>query len=226
MGGPAFLTLSLHCPMLPEMKNDLKHVYWLGGAPCCGKSSVARILAERLGWQHYCCDDHFDAHVERGRRDRCAALARVAEMSWDEIFMRPVAEQLRHMVEIHREEFTFVLEDLQAIPSDVPIVAEGCVLMPEIVDPLVGDSTRALWMAPTESFLRKHYRQRGDWVGQVLSQCAQPEAAFENWQARDAAFAEYVAVEASQRKLACLVVDDEQSIDRVAEQIVRLWGLA
>ncbi len=206
------------------MKNKLKHVYWLGGAPCCGKSSVAKILAERLGWQNFCCDDHFDAHLERGQENPGSALARTAEMSWDDIFMRPIKDQLRHMIDIHREEFAFVLEELRAMSTDTPIIAEGCVLMPELVTPLVSDSTSALWMVATETFLRKSYRQRGGWVDEVLASCSRPGAAFENWQTRDAAFAGYIAAEAKQSALTCLVVDGRQSIDALAQQIAGLWG--
>src|ERR671925_602693 len=41
----------------------LAHVLWLGGASDSGKSTVARLLAERHRWQIYPCDFHEHKHL-------------------------------------------------------------------------------------------------------------------------------------------------------------------
>ncbi len=43
----------------------LQHVYWIGGSPCCGKSSIARILDERHCLHLHTCDDAFLRHARR-----------------------------------------------------------------------------------------------------------------------------------------------------------------
>ena len=44
----------------------MKNTMWIGGSPCCGKSSVAEILRDRFGLNYYKCDDHFDRHLQQG----------------------------------------------------------------------------------------------------------------------------------------------------------------
>src|SRR4051794_31012591 len=46
---------------------DLKHVFWLGGSSCAGKTSIARLLAAAHGLLVYSCDDAFEAHRRRAR---------------------------------------------------------------------------------------------------------------------------------------------------------------
>jgi len=38
-------------------QRSLRHVYWLGGAPCAGKSTVAGILADQFRLAIYHTDD-------------------------------------------------------------------------------------------------------------------------------------------------------------------------
>ena len=45
----------------------MSDVVWLGGGTCCSKTTVARVLADRLGRQLYSCDDQFDRHVRQAR---------------------------------------------------------------------------------------------------------------------------------------------------------------
>ena len=44
---------------------SLAHVYWIGGSPCAGKSTVADMLGERYGVHVYHVDDHAEDHSAR-----------------------------------------------------------------------------------------------------------------------------------------------------------------
>lgn len=41
--------------MLDGMKT-----YWIGGSPCCGKSTISEMLIKEFGFDMYKCDDHLD----------------------------------------------------------------------------------------------------------------------------------------------------------------------
>ena len=42
---------------LEAAREDFRHVYWIGGSGCAGKSTVTEILAERYGLATYHQDD-------------------------------------------------------------------------------------------------------------------------------------------------------------------------
>jgi hypothetical protein len=97
--------------------------------------------------------------------------------------------------------------------------------MPEFVALLPIDHGKMIRMVPTEGFQRTHYGQR-NWRHDVLSACSDPNRGWENWMARDAAFASEVARQAHASSLELVIVDGSRSIDD-NEAIVRaLFGLA
>ena len=108
-----------------------------------------------------------------------------------------------------------IAADLRALPRDRPTIAEGTALLPELVAQ-VADLRRALWLVPSPAFQRERYPLRGEWVQAVLSQCSDPAQAFENWMARDIAYAQEAAAQAARLGARVIVVDGSQSLDQVA----------
>ena len=80
----------------PRTIQDLAHVFWMGGSPCSGKSSITELLSERTKLQYYSCDDAFTEHGKRVTALKQPAFHEVLHMTWDEIWMRPVEVQSRH----------------------------------------------------------------------------------------------------------------------------------
>lgn len=209
------------------MQQRLQHVYWIGGSPCSGKSSIADQLAVRHGWQVYHCDQSFDVHVERATPERQPWLGRVRTLVWDDFWMRPQDVQLRNVIEGYAEEFPMILDDLLALSVDRPIVAEGTALLPELVSEVLTVPRQAIWIVPTADFQREYYPRRGAWVQAVLDQCRQPEQALHNWMNRDIATAEHVLREAAARGFPVIVVDGSRSIEdnrRLVERHFGLWA--
>jgi hypothetical protein len=199
-----------------QIRHQLAHVYWIGGSPCSGKSSIVAWLAERHAFTAYNCDDAFGQHGERATPRAQPALHRVTRMTWDAIWMRPVETLLADVIAVLSEEFPMVLDDLLALPSTEPVIAEGAALMPSLVHGLLLDPRRAIWVIPSEAFQRAAYPRRGAWVQEVLRQCTAPERAFQNWMDRDVAFARQIAAEATSRDLAVLTVDGQRTVEQNA----------
>lgn len=42
--------------------NILDNIYWIGGSPCAGKTSISEMLVEKYGFTLYRCDDYLDKH--------------------------------------------------------------------------------------------------------------------------------------------------------------------
>lgn len=209
------------------MTTPLPSLYWIGGSPCAGKTTIASRLAEQRGWTLYNCDDAFYRHLQIITPADQPAYYRVTHLDCEDLWInRPVAQQVAEELEIYREEFPLILADLAHLPADRPILAEGAALLPELVAPLLGlDSRRladsppdpiaprrAVWIVPSEAFQRRHYSQR-EWWPSVVRNCSDPALAFDNWMARDAAFARTVRAQAEQRGLPVLVVDGRASLE-------------
>jgi 2-phosphoglycerate kinase len=206
------------------LRDRLSHVLWVGGSPCAGKSTIARILAQEHSIQAYSCDDAYEGHLKRARLDEQPIMSRAAGKSWDEVWMYPVEFLVERELAFYREEFEMVLEDLLAMPDSPPILAEGGALLPECVSTLLSTASQAIWVVPTEEFQRREYSRR-DWVKDILSQCRDPEQAWENWMGRDAEFARTVARDAEESGLRVLRVDGSAPLRSNASTIAAYFGL-
>jgi hypothetical protein len=108
----------------------LDHVLWIGGMGGIGKTTAARSIARRYDLQLYSVDAH--THEHRAR------LPPEPERSLDEIWVESAPEELaRWFNDVARQHFPLIVSDLNAFPQDVPVIAEGPQLLPELVAPLV-----------------------------------------------------------------------------------------
>ncbi len=58
------------------------HVYWIGGSPAAGKSTIARRLAERYGLRLYVTDDVMREHAGRCTAVEAPFLERFRRWTW------------------------------------------------------------------------------------------------------------------------------------------------
>jgi hypothetical protein len=190
-----------------------QHVFWIGGSPCSGKSSIAANLANKYNLQYYPCDNAYEKHLQIGVRSRIPLFISLATMTWDEIWMHPVGTLLADEIEFYEYEFKMILNDLLALPDTQPVIAEGASLLPALVADIVCLPHKAIWIVATDAFQRRIYPQRGNWVQSILSQCSDPQQAFQNWMNRDSAFARWIEKETARLGLDCLQVDEKTSIE-------------
>jgi hypothetical protein len=208
-----------------ELRRRLSHVYWIGGSPCSGKSSIVERLSARHAFHSYRADDAFPAHMAQATASAQPHLYRIARMNWDEIWGRPVEVLLQDEIAAYREEWDMIVDDLLALPDELPVIAESAALLPERVQGVLSERRRAIWIVPTEAFQRETYSQRGEWVGEILARCTRPEQSFENWMARDAAYARWVSRQAGRLGLRVLTVSGERCIDENAAIVEAHFGL-
>lgn len=210
--------------MLQPKAGHLSHVYWIGGSPCAGKSTIAQTLAERYRLHYYQCDSWFEIHQQHAHPARQPFLHRLARMACDEIWLPPVAEQVARVQAIYTEEFAMILTDLQALPCTRPILAEGAALLPACVLPHLAEQCHAIWLTPTSAFQRFHYAQR-PWIHDVVRNCSDPAQAFENWMARDEAYAHWINQQTAALGLSLIQVDGQQTISDLMEDVANQFGL-
>jgi 2-phosphoglycerate kinase len=202
----------------------LKNVFWIGGSPCAGKSSISDFLAGRFGLDVYRVDEAFENHVRRFNTEQQPALVNWCRASWNERWMQPVESLVREVITCYREHFTLILEDVRALPKDKPLLIEGTALLPKEVLQAQADRKRAVWVIPTAEFQMEQYAKR-EWARQIVAQCDDSHTAFENWMERDIKFARWVRAEAEALGCKVIIVDGRRSIEETALEIAGYFGL-
>jgi 2-phosphoglycerate kinase len=203
----------------------LQRALWIGGGQWAGKSTVAGILAERHGLTHY----HYDYHDARGHLDRRIAQ-RVrrgecpAEPDAEDMWIRSAVEQaVDQALKIFVERFEYVQDDLRALVSPYPIIADGWGLRPELVAPLMSSARRMVVMVPTEEF-RQHQLRELSRAGALRLNVGDPRLAQRNRMARDRLIAEDAVRNAKRLNIRVIEIDGsndaESTADLVAEHFV------
>ncbi len=202
-----------------DAKTAFAHVLWIGGASDAGKSTVARLLAERHRWQWYPCDFHEHNHlIARADPERQPAIYAEFRKSVEERWIQTTPEDLfEGVLETNDERFPMILDDLRAMPQRPMILVEGPRLFPKLVEPLLTSAHQAIWLMPAAAFARESVERRDKPQGRF--ETSDPERYRENFLRRDALLAEHIRREVAAYGLTMIEVDGSHSPDELADQI-------
>ena len=207
-----------------DSEEKLENVFWLGGSPCSGKSSMSELIARRFGLDVYHVDKAFEVHSQRFDPIRHPTLTKWLASSWNQRWMQPLDTLVQDVIACYQEHFALILEDVCSLPKR-PLLVEGTALLPKAVAEVLSRQSRAIWVIPTAAFQRMHYPRR-DWALNIVAQCSNPKEAFNNWMERDIRFAEWIAKEASALHLPLLKVDGNRTVKENAELVAIHFDLA
>lgn len=202
----------------------MTRIYYIGGSPCSGKSTVAEIIASKFNLHYFKVDDYLYDYIAKGKEKGKAFSTKLLNMTVDEIWLRRPVEQKEEEFEIYREMFEFVINDLRQINSPEGIIAEGAAFLPELMNHIGIDEYHYICIVPTKEFQYFHYKQR-PFVPYVLEGCSNKEQAFENWMERDALFAEAVKQSAEKLGYRTIVTDGKKDINYTYVQVCKAFGL-
>jgi len=126
------------------------------------------------------------------------------------------------------EGFGLIIEDLLDLPEHPPVVVEGFRLLPRLVQPLLTDPRRAVWLLPTPETRRTAFERRrptgAPWT--FIDHCADPDRALRNLLERDRLFTAALARDATTLGLHTIAVDLMAGDDDVTmTQVVDWFGL-
>jgi hypothetical protein len=208
----------------PKTQQLFSQAYILGGSPCSGKSTIAKRLSRQYQMQYYKVDDHENAHARKVQPDRHPVMDRYSKMNWEQIWMRPVALQVKEELAYYRERFELIVQDLSKYDPGKSLILEGAAYLPELLQQNQANPERVLFLVPTRAFQIHHYRQRG-WIQPILNACSDPVQAFDNWMMRDYHFGQAILQQAKDRNYATLVVDGKQDMDAQYAHVRVFFGL-
>ena len=198
----------------------LRQALWIGGAQWAGKSTVANQLAHRFGLTAY----HHDYHNARGHDDRrIASAARAgrsatefdAERFW--LSLEP-AEMAARELAAFPGAFEWILDDLRALVSGLPVLAEGWGLRPELVMSIVDSPDRMIVLVPTEEF-RTHQTRHLPRAGALEARVSDPVRAQRNRVARDRLIAADAVARAVEHGIRVIEVDGRLNADEMTDVV-------
>lgn len=117
------------------LKEQLKHVYWLNGGCCAGKTTMTKKFVEELGFQTL--EDNVLNYRPFTKAAEYPALQYPhPDLNWDEWFNRPQNEYCEWLLQIVEEMMEFFVIDLLKMPADIPVIID-LGIMPERILPFV-----------------------------------------------------------------------------------------
>ena len=200
------------------------NIYYIGGSPCAGKSSVAEILSQKYGLYYFKLDDFLNRYMHAGARKGYPICRKTAGMSAEQIWMREPLLQCREEFDIYREIFEFVAADLVRIEWKGGIITEGTAYLPELMKQFGVPGSRYIVITPTKEFQVIHYRKRA-FVPLVLEGCSDKEKAFRNWMDRDVLFAQEVRRQCHKENYVSVINDGNMDLDELANLVAAHFEL-
>jgi hypothetical protein len=211
--------------------SDARNIFWIGGPPDAGKSSVALALETLLAVPVtvYRQDGHERDHLARADAQRfplhAAMRQRLAEdpdgflEAWATTPPETLAVDARaNWV----ERLPLIVEDLEALSPEGIVIAEGPGFFPSAIRSLLPDSHHAAWLIPDEGFKRASHARRDKTA--FRHQTSEPDRALDNHIRRDLLLAGAYRADLAQGDF-WLPVDGSRTVEETAILIAHWFGL-
>lgn len=207
------------------MRERLRHVYWIGGGSGAGKSTVARRLAARYDLRSYSTDATMAEHARRSTPETAPFLSEFLASTMDERWVHRSPETMLETFHWFRGEgFALIVDDLLGLPRDPPVIVEGFRLLPRLVEPLLAERRRAVWLLPTPEFRRAAFDSRGS-TWDIAGRTSDPERALRNLLERDRMFTERLGTDARALGLRILDVEPTMTEPDLVDRVRAAFGL-
>ncbi|ONF71560.1 hypothetical protein [Amycolatopsis keratiniphila] len=203
----------------------LGQALWICGGQWAGKSTASRLLARRHGITVY----HYDFHDARAHQDRRVAHrvrngSPAEDPDPDTVWVEPTPERMAaDTIAGFPLRFEWALDDLRALVSGRPILAEGWGLRPELVAPLLDSPRRMIVLVPTDEF-REHQLRVLPRAAAMAQRVSDPERAQRNRIARDRLVAEDAVRTAKSLGIRVLEIDGSRDAEVVADVVAEHFG--
>lgn len=141
------------------LKEQLKHVYWLNGGACAGKTTMTKKFVNELGFQTL-ADDILKYRLYSCPIKHSALQMPNPNLDWNRWFNRPVDIHTQWLLDVPEEMMEFFIIDLLKMSDKQPIIIDLGIL-PEVILPFISkERIICLYTSPEE--IEKLYFFRDD----------------------------------------------------------------
>ncbi len=204
-------------------REQLAHVYWIGGGSGAGKSTIARRLAAQHGLSLYATDDLMADHAGRTTPEDAPLLHKFMAMDMDERWVnRSPKTMLETFHWFQGEGFNLIVDDLLSLPRQPGVIAEGFRLLPHLVKPV---SAHAVWLLPAPAFRQSVIESRGGAASGFLARTSDPDRALRNLLERDRMFTDILREETARLEVPAIEVDATTTEDNLVNRVTEVFGL-
>lgn len=203
------------------------NIYYIGGSPCSGKSTITEIIAKKYNLYYFKVDDFLDKYIACSAEKGYEICAKQSKLNFEQIFMQNPEKLCEEELQIYGEIFELIKEDMQEIHlqnDENGIIAEGAAFLPKLMAQENIPGNRYISITPTKDFQVEHYKKR-EWLPYILGGCSDKEKAFQNWMDRDALFAEDVRKQCEKMGYKSIVTDGKVSIEDMLDTVCRQFEL-
>ncbi len=207
-----------------KTKNKVPLIYWIGGSTCAGKTTISNALSAKFGLTVYHCDDYIGKHTEKSNAKEHPNLNKITKASWNDILSMNVEDYLNWTTGSFSEEFGMILEDLDKLSDDNPILVEGINLLPKLIKEEIVNIGQAIWLVADDAFYKKHQIERKE-LFERIKECSNQEQALQNYMNDDLAFGKYILDDAKKLDFKVLEIVHESDIKKNIELISMYFNL-
>ena len=208
------------------LREQSQNVYWIAGASCAGKTTIARRITAQHGFRVYSTDEVMADHARRSTPEDAPLLHRFMAMDMDERWVNRSPKTLLDTFHWFQGEcFELIVEDLLAFPSETPVIVEGFRPLPRLVKPLLSEVTHAVWLLPTPDFRQAVIESRGGSAWGFLAKTGDPDRALRNLLERDRMFTDILQEETARLELPAIEVNVTMTEDDLVNRVTELFRL-
>jgi len=208
------------------LREQLQHVYWIGGGSGAGKSTIARRIAAQHGLRVYATDDVMADHARRSTPEDAPLLHTFMALDMDERWVnRPPKALLETFHWFQGEGFNLIIEDLLCLPREPGVIVEGFRLLPRLVRPLLSVPAHAVWLLPKPAFRQAVVESRGGAAWGFLGKTTDPERALRNLLERDRMFTDILRQQTALLEVPAIEVDATMTEDALAKRLTEMFRL-
>jgi 2-phosphoglycerate kinase len=200
------------------VRSGFPRVILIGGAPQCGKSTVARRLAAKMGYDLLATDDLGVAVRALTSPESHPDLHAMFREDYREYYVRHTPEELwRDALQAHTALWPGVRRIvLNRLDWGHPCVVEGWALLPQLTEALPVDGLAAFWLVVDQAVLAARVRaDDGFHAG-----ASDPERMMHNFLERSRRYNQHLLADAGRTAGRVLRI----AADQTADDIVALMG--
>jgi 2-phosphoglycerate kinase len=189
-------------------------VILIGGSPMCGKSTVSKVLASRLGWAYISTDDIGEII------QTVIDINHIKGQDYSDYYANTDKDKLIADIQEYHSKMKPAILRLIDIHSTwgTPIIIEGWALYPKIMNEIENQSVKSVWLIANKSLFENRFLNNIEFYQLAVN----PKTMKENYLYRSLWHNDYILEQCKLKKQSYILVSENMSVDDILKKIQRI----